>query len=101
MIWRDDSARASPAGLPSFAQKNGHSLTRGSRSGSHARNASQQVTRPQATRSARAPAAARGRHATTAAGSPARSRRRNLRARSQAAGRLAACQLRISSEIVR
>jgi hypothetical protein len=45
MMWRDGSARASPAGLPSFAQKNGHSLTQGSRSGSHARNASRQVTR--------------------------------------------------------
>jgi hypothetical protein len=49
MIWRDDSARASPAGLPSFAQKNGHSLTRGSRRGSHARNAPQLLTRAPAT----------------------------------------------------
>ncbi len=44
MIWRDDSARASPAGLPSFAQNYGHSLARGSRGGSHARNAPQPVT---------------------------------------------------------
>jgi hypothetical protein len=65
---RCDCARASPAGLPSFAQKNGHSLTRGSRNGSHVRELPRRITRAQA---GRVPERANAVAALSERGSPA------------------------------
>ena len=101
MIWRDDSARASPAGLPSLAQKNGHSLTRGSRGGSHARIASRQVTRPPATRPARGRATTTCRRADRRPAACERARKFRRRERAGLPAAMVACQLGIEAEAIR
>ena len=63
-----DCARASPAGPPSLAQKDGHSLAPGSRNGSHARDVLRRVPRAQA---GRVPERANAVAALSERGSPA------------------------------
>ena len=63
-----DGARASPAGPPSLAQKNGHSLASGSCNGSHARDTLRHFTRAPA---GRVPERANAVAALSERGSPA------------------------------